>query len=58
MVPKVEQEEAPPEAGSMVVFDEQGNLVAGQEILEEIVTSGKPKLVLIEHGNSAEETEY
>lgn len=42
----------------MVVFDEQGNLVAGQEILEEIVTSGKPKLVLIEHGNSAEETEY
>jgi hypothetical protein len=53
-VPKVEQDPAPPEPGSMVVFDGNGNLVAGREVLEEIVASGKPKLVLVERGNSAE----
>ena len=49
-VPKVEQNVAPPEPGSVVVFDEEGNLIAGRAILEEIVASGKPKVVLVERG--------
>jgi hypothetical protein len=51
-VPKFEQNIATPEPGSVVVFDEEGNLIAGRAILEEIVASGKPKLVLVERGNS------
>jgi hypothetical protein len=57
-VPTLEQDSAPPEPGSMVVFDENGNLVAGREVLEEIVASGKPKLVRVGRGNFAEQTEY
>jgi hypothetical protein len=47
-VPKIEQMVALPKAEWKVVFDEKGNLIAGRAILEEIVASGKPKLVLVE----------
>jgi hypothetical protein len=47
-MPKIEATVGPPQAGSRVVFDKNGNLVWGQAILEEIIASGKPKLVLVE----------
>jgi hypothetical protein len=54
-VPKIEPKVASPQAASKVVFDKKGDLVAGRAILEEIVASGKPKLVLVEHCNDIEE---
>jgi hypothetical protein len=47
-VPEIERNVAPREQELRVVFDAQGNLVAGRAILEEIVVSGKPKLILVE----------
>jgi hypothetical protein len=46
--PKIEQEIALPESHSKLVFDKEGNLIAGRAILEEIIASGKTKVVLVE----------
>jgi hypothetical protein len=53
-VTKIEPQGVPPEAESKVVFDQEGNLVAGQAILEEIVASGKPKFVLVSSAADSE----
>ena len=53
-VPKVEKQLAEPEVVGEVVFDEEGNVIAGRAILEEIIANGKPKSVLVRYNSMGE----